>query len=50
MEYGMKTLRDWNSPKFSVSPFKRIIEQEGILLSAKIREIMWILYASMPNL
>ena len=28
----IRTRQDWNSPKYSVLPFKRIVEQEGILL------------------
>ncbi len=28
----IRSKRDWNSPRYSVLPFKRNIEQEGILL------------------
>ena len=28
----IRTRQDWNSPRYSVLPFKRIIENEGVLL------------------
>ena len=28
----IRTRQDWNSPRYSVLPFKRIIEKEGVLL------------------
>jgi len=28
----IRTRQDWNSPKYSVLPFKRIVEKQGIML------------------
>jgi predicted nucleotidyltransferase len=28
----IRTLDEWNSPRYAVLPFKRIVEQEGLLL------------------